>query len=159
MRLAPVPAFAALIAAALAACGKKPVEINPTAEPIANRWNAVLATPPGLAGAIQVHGTGWMAPDPKDTLQTRAHVDITNAAPGGVHPWHVHRGQCGSDLGILGPPDAYNQLKVGGDGKSSADAKLDVPMPKAGQYFINVHASSANMSTIVACGNLAPPSR
>jgi hypothetical protein len=150
---------AGLTVAALAACGGKAVEINPKAEPVSNRWNAVLATPPGLAGAIQVHGSGWMAPNPKDTSHTRAHVDITNAAPGGRHPWHIHRGQCGSDQGILGPPDAYNELKVGGDGKASADADLDLPAPRAGQYFINVHASAQNMSTIVACGNLAPPSQ
>ena len=63
------------------------------------------------------------------------------------------------DQGILGPPDAYPILKVGGDGKAEAEAKLEMPEPAQGQYFINVHASPANMGTIVACGNLAPPSQ
>jgi hypothetical protein len=152
-----VPAGLIAAAVALAGCGHHAVEINPKAEPVTNSWNAVLATPAGLAGAIQMRGTAWMAPKEKDPSRTRAHVDITNAAPGGVHPWHVHIGQCANDMGILGPPEAYHELKVGGDGKASADAELPVAMPTAGQYFVNVHASAQNMSTIVACGNLAPP--
>jgi len=143
---------------ALAGCGGNAVKIDPKAEPVAGRWNAALATPAGLAGAIQVQGSGWMEHDPKDASQTKAHAEITNAAPGGAHPWHVHRGQCGNDMGVLGPADAYPVLKVGGDGKAQADADLPIPMPAAGQYFVNVHASAQNMATIVACGNLAPPS-
>jgi hypothetical protein len=151
---------AGLIAAAtLAACGGHAVKIDPKAQPVSSRWNAVLATPAGLAGAIQVRGTGWLAPDPKDSSKSKAYVEITNAAPGGVHPWHVHRGQCGNDMGVLGPADAYKALKVGGNGEAKADADLPIPMPTVGDYFINVHASAQNMGVIVACGNLAPPAR
>jgi hypothetical protein len=141
----------------LAGCHKS-VEISPAAMPAPERWNATLATPAGLAGAVQVKGTAWMEPDVKDTAQTKVHVEISNAAPGGAHPWHVHRGQCGQDGGIFGPPDAYRILKVGGNGEAKAEATLPLPEPKDGQYFVNVHASTANMGTIVACGNLAPPS-
>lgn len=153
------PALSAgLIAAAtLAGCGGHAVTIDPKAQPVSSRWNAVLATPAGLAGAIQVRGAGWMGLDPKDSTKTKAHVEITNAAPGGLHPWHVHRGQCGNDMGVLGVAGAYKPLKVGGNGEADADADLDVPMPTVGDYFINVHASAQNMGTIVACGNLAPP--
>ena len=153
-----VPA-ALITAATLLGCGGHAVKIDPNAQPVADRWNATLATPAGLAGAIQVRGTGWLAANPKDTARSKAHVEITNAAPGGVHPWHVHRGQCGNDMGILGAVDAYKPLKVGGDGQAKADADLAIPMPAAGEYFVNVHASAQNMSTIVACGNLAPPAR
>jgi hypothetical protein len=153
-----VPA-ALLTAATLAGCGGHAVKIDPSAQPVGNRWNAVLATPAGLAGAIQVHGTGWLARNPKDTALSKAHVEITNASPGGLHPWHIHRGQCGNDMGVLGPADAYKPLKVGGDGQAKADATLPLPMPVSGNYFINIHASAQNMNTIVACGNLAPPAR
>jgi hypothetical protein len=147
-------------ATGLAACGGGGgIRINPNAQPVASRWNAVLATPGRLAGVSQVRGTGWMGTREKDTTQTEAHVLIENAAPGGQHPWHVHLGQCGADRGIFGPADAYPVLKVNGDGKAEADAILPVQMPRVGQYFVNVHASAANMGTIVACGNLAPPSR
>lgn len=149
-----------LCAIGLAACGGGGgVRINQDVQPVASRWNAVLATPGQLAGVTQVRGTGWMGIREKDTTQTEAHVAIANALPGGRHPWHVHVGQCGADRGILGPADAYPILKVNGDGKAEADATLPVQMPRVGQYFVNVHASANNMGTIVACGNLAPPSR
>jgi hypothetical protein len=144
-------------AVALAACGRRSVEIDPNAQPVTARWNATLASPAALAGALQVSGSGWMGHREKNPTQTHAHVTISNAAPGGRHPWHVHRGQCGDDLGVLGPAVAYSVLKVGGDGQATGDADLPLPLPTTGQYFFNVHASAANMSTIVACGNLAPP--
>jgi hypothetical protein len=143
---------------ALAACGgHRSVEINPDTQPVGSRWNGALATPPELAGIVQDQGRAWMGQDTKDPDKTIAHVDISNAVPGGQHPWHVHRGQCGSDKGIFGPADAYPPLKVDGDGRASATAKLSVAYPKTGEYFVSVHASAKNMKTIVACGNLAPP--
>jgi hypothetical protein len=144
----------------LGSCGgRAPVEIKTDAQPVAARWNAVLSTPPELGGIVDEHGQAWMGADPKDPGQTQAHVDMSNAVPGAKHPWHVHRGKCGSDQGVFGPADAYKPLKVESDGKASATAVLSVPLPKTGDYFVNVHASASNMKTIVACGNLAPPAR
>jgi hypothetical protein len=151
---------AALLALAATACGGgRNVEIDPGRELVGTRWNASLATPTQLAGAVQVKGTGWMAGEEDDTAKTRAFVAVQNAVPGGEHPWHVHLGQCGNDRGIFGPADAYDPLRVGGNGKAEAGAELPLPVPIAGQYFVNVHASRNNMGTIIACGNLAPPSR
>ena len=149
-------AFASL----LGACGgHKPVEINPDTQPVGSRWNAVLSTPPELGGIVQLRGQGWMGADPKDPGRTQAYAAISNAVPGAKHPWHVHRGHCGSDQGIFGPADSYKPLEVGKDGRASATAVLSVPVPKTGDYMVNVHASASNMKTIVACGNLAPPAR
>jgi hypothetical protein len=139
--------------------GRQAVEMTPNTEAIATRWNGTLATPTELAGVIAISGSAWMGPDEKNVDRTQAHVDIANAVPGGVHPWHVHRGRCGSDQGIFGPPDAYRPLKVESNGRANSTATLTVPFPKAGDFFVNVHASSKNMRTIVACGNLAPPAR
>ena len=155
------PGVATLLGLALAATacgGSKQVEIDPNRE-MGTRWNAVLSTPSNLAGAVQVKGTGWMAADKDDTARTQAFVTIQNAVPGGEHPWHVHVGECGNDRGILGPAGAYEPLQVGGGGMAQENAVLSVPAPVAGQYFVNVHASRNNMSTIIACGNLAPPNR
>jgi hypothetical protein len=138
--------------------GHQSVEINPKSQSLAGRWNGTLSTPSQLAGALQIRGQGWMGADEKNSDQTRAGVEIANAAPGGVHPWHVHRGQCGSDQGVFGPADAYQPLKVDNDGKASSEAELPVALPRSGSFFVNVHASKNNMGTIVACGNLAPPS-
>jgi hypothetical protein len=145
----------------LIACGGggRAVEINPQDAVAGTRWNATLATPAGLVGASQVRGTGWMAQRDRDSNRTRASVSIENAVPGGRHPWHVHVGQCGSNGGIFGAPDAYQPLDVGGNGRAESTADLALPLPASGQYHINVHASSSNMGTIIACGNLAPPTR
>jgi hypothetical protein len=135
------------------------VELKPSeSQAAAARWNAVLATPPGLAGVTQIHGTAWMEPGSRPD-ESIAQVTIENAAPGGKHPWHVHRGQCGNDQGIVGPADAYHLLEVGGDGRATRTARLPLPLPTAGDYMVNIHASTDNMGTIIACGNLAPPIR
>jgi hypothetical protein len=154
---------AGLIAAGLilVSCGggRQPVEITANTEAIATRWNGTLASPPELAGIVAMSGQAWMAPDEKTADRSRASVEISNAVPGGVHPWHVHRGRCGTDQGILGPPDSYKPLKVGSNGRASSTAVISVPFSKTGEYFVNIHASSKNLRTIVACGNLAPPAR
>jgi hypothetical protein len=148
------------LALSAAACGGgKNVEIEPDQELVGSRWNAILSTPANLAGAVQVKGSGWMAGEKGDTTKTRALVSIQNAVPGGEHPWHVHLGQCGNDRGIFGPAGAYEPLQVGSNGQAQESAALPLTVPVAGQYFINVHASRNNMKTIIACGNLAPPSR
>lgn len=144
----------------LVACGGgRAVEINPKNAVVGSRWNATLATPAQLAGASQVRGTGWIEQRDEDSTQTRASLSIENAVPGGRHPWHIHLGQCGADRGILGPPNAYELLEVGGNGRAESTAELPIPLPTAGQYYVNVHASTNNMGTTIACGNLAPPSR
>jgi hypothetical protein len=86
-------------------------------------------------------------------------VEITNASPGGLHPWQLHRGQCGADGGVFGSDDAYHALKVDKYGRASSSALVQLAMPIDGQYFVSLGASSANPETIVACGNLAPPAR
>ncbi len=157
-----IPMAAGLVIASLtlAACGGgRSVEINPQEEMVGTRWNATLATPAELVGATQVRGTGWMVAADQDSDETRTQVSVMNAVPGGEHPWHVHVGRCGNDQGIFGPPEAYDPLSVGGNGQAESTAELPVPVPTSGQYFIDVHASANNMGTIVACGNLAPPSR
>lgn len=150
----------ALLLAAAVACNpfrqQPAVEISDSNPSYGSRWNATLATPSALVGALDVHGTAWMAPVGGRTV---ASVTMSNAAPGGVHPWHVHQGQCGSNGAIVGPTDAYPPLNVQSDGTATAQASLDMPLPSSGDYHVNVHASSDNMGTIIACGNLAPPSR
>jgi len=158
MRRAPFVCTLAIPLFALAAChtgGGPAVAINTSDASASSRWNGMLATPPDLAGALDVKGTAWMAP--KGSQSTVVHISISNAAPGGVHPWHVHDGQCGSQGQILGPADAYPVLRVGDAGTATADASLPITMPTTGSYHVNVHASATNMSTIIACGNLAPP--
>lgn len=154
MRITSTITFTALLA--LSACGgKRAAKIDPNAAAVAAAsWNGSLSTPAAMSGAVQVRGNASMVADGNRML---AHVNIENATRGGVHPWHVHRGRCGYDNGIVGPPSSYPPLKVSDKGTASSTASVDVPFPVQGEYFVNVHASPDNLQTIVACGNLAPP--
>jgi hypothetical protein len=153
------PAALATTIVLLAACNpfaRKPVEISSGEVASSSRWNATLATPSNLTGALQVKGSAWMAPG-TDQNSTIVHVDISNAAPGGVHPWFVHRGRCGNDQGVVGESSDYSPLRVRNDGTASGQATLSVAEPASGDYFVSVHASPSNLQTLIACGNLAPP--
>lgn len=138
-----------------------PVHINSSkAIPLTTRWNATLASPSTLVGAVQVRGSAWMAPPSlSDSGRTLASISISNATPGGVHPWAVHQGQCGTDLGVLGAATAYPLLRVGNHGTAAADITLSVPAPTAGQYYVSVVAAPSNTATVIACGNFAAPSK
>lgn len=123
-----------------------------------SRWNAMLASPASLAGAVQMKGSATMTPG-SNSGNTAVKVELSNASPGGVHPWQLHRGQCGMDEGLFGTVESYKPLKIDEYGRASGSATLPHAMPTAGNFYISVGASAANPETIVACGNLAPPSR
>ena len=120
------------------------------------RWRAALVTPAALGGAVQINGNATMQPG-KSGVETDITIEIANATPGGVHPWQVHRGQCGSDDGVLGLESAYPSFRVGDDGRGSSRATIALVMPSNGSYFVTVQASAANSTVVLACGNLAAP--
>ena len=144
---------------AVAACNpfrREPVtEVTRDAN-VNSRWRASLVTPAALVGAVQMNGSATMQPS-RNSEATDFSLSIANATPGGLHPWQVHRGQCGADEGVLGSNGAYKPIKVGDDGRGTATATVDMSTPTSGSYFVTVQASAANAETVVACGNLAPP--
>jgi hypothetical protein len=150
----------AVSAFALTSCNpfhhESAVEVSTKDENLNARWHANLATPAELAGAVQMNGSASMAPGTKSGT-TIVSLNLANATPGGVHPWQLHRGQCGSDDGIVGSAGAYPLAKVGRDGHATASANLTLDTPTVGNYFVSVSASAANDAVTVACGNLAPP--
>src|SRR3954452_21521966 len=91
------------------------VEVSTKDENLNSRWHANLATPAELAGAVQMNGSASMAPATKSG-NTTVVLDLANATPGGLHPWQLHRGQCGADEGVFGAADLYHSAKVGKDG-------------------------------------------
>ena len=146
---------------ALGACNpfhREPVtEVSRDAN-VNSRWRAALVTPASLVGAVQMNGAATMQPG-RTNENTNFSLSIANATPGGVHPWQVHRGQCGADDGVLGSAGAYKSIKVGDDGRGTATATVPMTTPTSGSYFVTVQASVANPEMIVACGNLAAPTR
>jgi hypothetical protein len=149
---------AALAALSLAGCGSGPdVEVSAGDPNLNTRWHATLASPRNLAGVVQMTGVATMAPAAGG--KTEVAMTLANATSGGVHPWQVRRGQCGTDEGVLGPPEAYDAIEVADDGRASVSATLALPTPAAGRYFVSVQASRENPGLVVACGNLAAPTR
>ena len=122
------------------------------------RWSGTLASPASLVGAVQMKGTATMTPG-SNGQNTSVNVNLSNASPGGIHPWQLRHGRCGADDGVLGRAEEYKALKVDDAGRAEGSITLPFAMPTAGAYYVSVAASSANPETIVACGNLAPPSR
>jgi hypothetical protein len=154
----------AVMAAALTlgACStfqpKQAVEVNPTDVNLNSSWHARIASPADLAGAIQVSGSASMAPGTKRGT-TEIVLRLANTAPGGVHPWAVHIGQCGADEGVFGAFDNYSPLRVGSNGTGMSSATVALNTPTRGRYFVSIQASPANRELTVACGNLAAPTR
>ena len=150
----------AVSALSVASCNpfhhEQAVQVTTKDENLNSRWHGTLATPADLAGAVQISGSASMAPASKSG-NTTVSLNLANATPGGVHPWQLHRGQCGSDDGVVGSVGAYPAAKVGNDGHANALANVALTTPTAGSYFVIVQASAANEAMIVACGNLAPP--
>ena len=146
---------------ALAACNpfhREPVsEVRRDAN-VNARWRASMVTPAALAGAVQMQGSASMQPTGNGEA-TSFSLSLSNATPGGVHPWQVRRGQCGSDQGAFSSGAVYRPLKIGDDGRGETGSTILVPTPDNGEFFVTVAASAANPETVVACGNLAAPAR
>ena len=146
---------------ALAACNpfhREPVSEVKRDVNVNDRWRASLVTPAALAGAVQMRGSASM--QPTDSREgTVLLVSMSNATPGGTHPWQVRRGQCGADAGAFSSGATYKPLKIDDDGRGESGTIVPIVTPDVGEYFVTVSASAANSETVVACGNLAPPAR
>lgn len=151
---------------ALAACNpfRSPMKQDPVVQVSArdanvnSRWHGTLTSPSTLAGAVQMTGSVSMSPS-ANAGNTSVFLDLANASPGGMHPWQLHRGQCGMDEGVFGSASDYRALKVDEYGRAKGSATVQGAMPSDGRYFASISASEANPSTIVACGNLASPTQ
>ncbi len=113
-----------------------------------HEWKTTLNSAGGSAitGKAELESEGANA--------SKAEIEIKGAAPGQALPWHIHTGSCGNDKGIVGGAASYTPLTVKQDGSAESEAKLALPTPTTGEYFVNVHKSADDLKTIVACGNL-----
>jgi superoxide dismutase, Cu-Zn family len=116
----------------------------------AARWSAELAPPNGALGP---RGSVVIERG-KHPNHTRVRVVISGDTPGAVRPWHLHAGLCGEAAPIVGPEQAYAKIRINARGNGVAVIDLPIPFPEAGELFVNVHASSKAMETIVTCGQL-----
>lgn len=144
---------AALTAAVfgLTACSAREAEVEsePPAEGMAMAdWTATIRSleDDGHDGTA----SATVLPDGR----TRVTVTLSGGSGGGDHPWHVHRGTCGSDGEIVGDPEAYPTLRPDMEGDASETATIDTSLDPSGSYYINVHQSPERLDEIVGCGEL-----
>ena len=117
------------------------------------QWSATLEA----VGGSGVGGSALITPGGSSS-ETSVTLMVNGAPPNGTLPWHFHTGRCGEAGGaIVGQAQAYTPIPVGADG-GSAQHRVTLPftVPATGDLRIQVHRSSSDMGTIVACGNLAP---
>jgi hypothetical protein len=82
-----------------------------------------------------------------DTLM----VKLAISGGSGSHPAHIHKGTCAK----LDPKPAYPLTTVA-DGASSTSLKsVKLSQLMSGTYAINVHKSTTDIKTYVACGDLS----
>jgi hypothetical protein len=150
----------AVTALTLGACSlmksKPAVEMSTADVNLNSSWHASIASPPDLAGVVQMTGSASMAPGVKRGT-TQVVLNLGNTSPGGVHPWAIHLGQCNSDEGVFGDLQNYPPLHVSSKGTGLSSATVAVNTPISGSYFVSVQASPANRELTIACGNLAAP--
>jgi hypothetical protein len=136
----------ALITACTARTTDGGIDIDPVSDHIGN-WSASLSPQnnSGVSGQVAARS---------ELTSAGISITIWGAQSGNSHPWHVHRGSCGNDLGIVGGAEAYPALQVGTNGTSSASATIRMPLSEDASYFVNVHKSATELGTIIACGPL-----
>jgi hypothetical protein len=122
------------------------IDIDPVSDHIGN-WNATLSPQnnSGVSGQVAARS---------ELTSAGISVTIWGAMAGNTHPWHVHRGTCGNDLGIVGGAAAYPALLVGTNGTSSASASIKTALSEDASYFVNIHKSPTELGTIISCGPL-----
>src|SRR5688500_14151269 len=134
----------------LAACTARRTEdgldIDPVSDVIGN-WstNITARNNSGITGSASVQSRA---------AGSKINVHIMGAKNGSAHPWHVHRGTCSNDKGIVGGAGEYAALQVGADGMAHGEEDIPVALNEDESYFLNVHKSATELSVIVACGEL-----
>ena len=151
-------AAAAAVTVALGACASSGSNSGASGGPVTAamaeiQWTATLQ-PVGGSG---VAGSAMLMPGGGNT-ESSVNLSVTGSTSGASHPWHLHRGSCSNDMGIVGSPDAYPMVGVGADGSGRVMIGLPFAIPTSGNYFVSVHQSAQNMAQ-VACGNLTMGTR
>lgn len=109
------------------------------------------ATLRGTAGYGSVGGSVRAVTSLGETAVT---IRLNGAEPGERHPWHVHEGVCGSGGAIVGASTAYGLLEPDASGSDRVVSTIDVQLDDDADYHVNVHASTTDLGTVIACGEL-----
>jgi hypothetical protein len=92
-----------------------------------------------------VSGTATLTPDGD---QTKVVLKVKGAT--GDHPVHIHNGTCSNLQDVVFP---LTNIDANGDSETTLDIKLDDLLD--GEFAINAHLSAEQISTYVACVEIA----
>lgn len=89
--------------------------------------------------------------------KTQVTIQLTGEPPDAQEPAHIHTGKCKK----LNPKPAYLLTNVVG-GASTTTVNASLSSLETGRFSVNVHQSTQNFGTYVACGTIpagagAPP--
>lgn len=77
-------------------------------------------------------------------------ISLSGTPVNGVHPAHLHEGDCGSNGTIAVPLESVK----GSTGLSVTVNDVPLDAITTGDHYLNIHASSDDMATIVACAEV-----
>lgn len=116
-----------------------------------SRDSAITTLLTGPLGSRSLSGTATLS-------GTTMRVTVSGDRPGVRRPWHVHRGTCSRDEGIVGVADAYQPLVVDSHGEGSATATLAAPLTPGVGHVVQVHDTTPGAAlAVIACGTLTRP--
>jgi Domain of unknown function (DUF4331) len=92
-----------------------------------------------------ISGTATLSPDAD---KTKVVLKVKGAT--GDHPVHIHNGTCSNLQDVVFP---LTNIDANGDSETTVDIKLDDLLD--GEFAINAHLSADQISTYVACGEIA----
>ncbi|HEY7992582.1 MAG TPA: hypothetical protein VID24_00050 [Candidatus Eremiobacteraceae bacterium] len=89
--------------------------------------------------------------------KTQVSIELNGEPPDAQEPAHIHPGKCKK----LNPKPAYLLTNVAG-GMSTTTVNASLSSLETGRFSVNVHESTQNFGTYVACGTIpagsqAPP--
>jgi hypothetical protein len=132
-----------IFAAALALVLPRPIVANITGT--ATNGNVVIQL-----GALSGSGqTGTATLTSTIDNKTQVVLQISGEPPGAEEPAHIHTGTCKK----LNPKPAYLLENVVG-GASTTTVNASLVSLETGHFSVNVHQSTANIGTYVACGTI-----
>ena len=85
-----------------------------------------------------------------ETGGARVVISLQNTSEGEIHPAHFHAGSCGDGGDIIVPLTSVD----GESGSSVTDTDTSFDEVTSTDFYINIHLSPDEISTIVACGEV-----
>ena len=87
--------------------------------------------------------------------QSTITVRVTGLPTGGVHPWVVLEGKCGTTGAPFGNPALYPPITVDAQGLAEGAARIPMALDEAKNYQVRLYVSPSATSTIAVCGDLS----